>query len=83
MRKSSNLPITFPCSNELEVEVDFSDVDPNLLEDNEKTAKESIELTDQSVLNNYSDLESSNTVDSKLEVNLKDNASRLFKKPAS
>nr|YP_009029091.1 Clp protease ATP binding subunit [Cylindrotheca closterium]AGH28626.1 Clp protease ATP binding subunit [Cylindrotheca closterium] len=70
-------------TNELEVEVDFSDVDPNLLEDNEKTAKESIELTDQSVLNNYSDLESSNTVDSKLEVNLKDNASRLFKKPAS
>jgi ATP-dependent Clp protease ATP-binding subunit ClpC len=70
-------------TNELEVEVDFSDVDQSLLEDNEKIAKESMEQINQSILNNDSDLEKSSTFDSKLETNLKDNASRLFKKSAS
>ena len=59
-------------TNELEVEVDFSDVDPTLLEDNEKM----IEM-DQSILNTDSNLESSTPT---LESSEKDTASRLFKK---
>ena len=64
-------------TNELEVEVDFSDVDPSLLEDNEKMTKESIGET------NESDLESSITLESKFNTTLKDNDSRLFKKSAT
>jgi ATP-dependent Clp protease ATP-binding subunit ClpC len=67
-------------TNELQVEVDFSDVDPSLLEDNEKTTKEQISERNQSLLDNDSDLESSNNFDSKLETSLNNNASRLFKK---
>lgn len=70
-------------TNELEVEVDFSDVDPSLLEDNEKTPKEQISEINQSLFDNASDLESSTTFDSKLETNLKKNTLRLFKKSAN
>jgi ATP-dependent Clp protease ATP-binding subunit ClpC len=64
-------------TNELEVEVDFSDVDPSLLEDNEKMTKEPIGET------NESDLESSIALESKFDMTLKDNDSRLFKKSAT
>jgi ATP-dependent Clp protease ATP-binding subunit ClpC len=67
-------------TNELEVEVDFSDVDPSLLEDNEKTVKEQTSEIKQSLFDNGSDLESPSTFDSKLETSLKNKSSRLFKK---
>ena len=70
-------------TNELEVEVDFSDVDPSLLEDNEKTAKDQISEINQSLFDDNSDLESSSKFDSKLETTLKNKASRLFKKSAN
>jgi ATP-dependent Clp protease ATP-binding subunit ClpC len=59
-------------TNELEVEVDFSDVDPTLLETNEKIVE-----IDQSILNSNSNLESSTP---SRESNEKDTAPRLFKK---
>nr|ULD15999.1 Clp protease ATP binding subunit [Cylindrotheca closterium] len=59
-------------TNELEVEVDFSDVDPTLLEDNEKIVE-----MDQSILNTDSNLESSTPT---LESSEQDTSSRLFKK---
>ena len=61
-------------TNELEVEVDFSDVDPTLLEANEK-----IDIN-QSLIETDSNSESSSTT---IESNGKDNASRLFKKSTS
>lgn len=68
-------------TNELEVEVDFSDVDPSLLENNEETTKEQISKSSQSsLLDNASDPESLKTVNSKLETSLNNNTSRLFKK---
>ena len=58
-------------TNELEVEVDFSDVDPNLLETNETPRNDSMsEIT--------SDIDPSLT--SKSNSNLNENSSRLFKK---
>jgi hypothetical protein len=59
-------------TNELEVEIDFSDVDPTLLETNEKIVE-----IDQSILNSNSNLESSTP---SRESNEKDTAPRLFKK---
>ena len=59
-------------TNELEVEVDFSDVDPTLLEANEKVGE-----MNQSILNSDSNSESSTTTLDRSET---DTASRLFKK---
>ena len=62
-------------TNELEVEVDFSDVDPTLLEADQKIVK-----IDQSTLNSDSDLKSSTPG---LESSEKTNPSRFFKKSTS
>jgi ATP-dependent Clp protease ATP-binding subunit ClpC len=62
-------------TNELEVEVDFSDVDPTLLEVDQKIVK-----IDQSTLNSDSDLKSSTPG---LESSEKTNPSRFFKKSTS
>ena len=70
-------------TNELEVEVDFSDVDPSLLKDNEKSIKEPVGVSNQSLLDNNSDLKNSTISDSKSEPHLKPKASRFFKKPIS
>src|SRR6056300_784726 len=62
-------------TNELEVTVDFSDVDANLLEANEKIVE-----MDQSLLNSDSNLEDATQL---FESNQKDNNPRLFKKSSS
>jgi len=67
-------------TNELEVEVDFSEVDPSLLKDNEKSIKESVGVINKSLLDNNSDLKNSTISDSNLELNSKSKASRFFKK---
>ena len=61
-------------TNELEVKLDFSDVDPNLLKDNEEIVSSINEIT------NNSELENSLSSNSKLETKVKDKASRFFKK---
>jgi len=63
-------------TNELEVKIDFSNVDPGLLKDNEKNLNESL-------LDNNSDLKNSTVSDSQLEPNSNSKASRFFKKPIS
>ena len=67
-------------TNELEVEVDFSNVDPTLLEANEKILKESLVEISQSIVDNDNDSNSENSTTT-IESNVKDKASRLFKKP--
>jgi len=67
-------------TNELEVRLDFSDVDPNLLKDNEKSLKESVDLINSSTTTDNSDSGNPTISESKLENNLKGKASRLFKK---
>ena len=59
-------------TNELEVEVDFSDVDPTLLEADQKIVE-----MDQSILNSDVDLKSSTP---EVESSEKNNPSRFFKK---
>ena len=66
-------------TNELEVEVDFSNVDPTLLEANEKILKESLVEISQSIVDNDNDSNSENSTTT-IEPNVKDKASRLFKK---
>ena len=69
-------------TNELEVEVDFSNVDPTLLEANEKILKESLVEISQSIVDNDNDNDSnSENSTTTIESNVKDKASRLFKKP--
>ena len=63
-------------TNELEVKIDFSNVDPGLLKDNEKNLNESL-------LDNNSDLKNSTVSDSQLEPNSNSKASRFFKKSIS
>ena len=70
-------------TNELEVEVDFSNVDPSLRKDNEKNIKEPVGVINESLVNNNSGLKSSVISNSKLEPNSKPKASRFFKKPIS
>ena len=68
-------------TNELEVEVDFSNVDPTLLEANEKILKESLVEISQSIVDNDNDSNSENsTTTTTIEPNVKDKESRLFKK---
>jgi ATP-dependent Clp protease ATP-binding subunit ClpC len=67
-------------TNELEVEVDFSEVDPSLLKDNEKSIKEPVGVINESLLDNNSDSKNSTISDSNLELNSKSKASRFFKK---
>jgi len=66
-------------TNELEVEVDFSDVDPNLLKENEKNIKTSFKDANETVIDENNDSDFKNL---KLETTVKDNnkSSRLFKK---
>merc|ERR1712187_43879 len=66
-------------TNELEVEVDFSNVDPTLLEANEKILKESLVEISQSIVDNDNDSNSENSTTT-IEPNVKDKESRLFKK---
>ena len=70
-------------TNELEVEVDFSEVDPSLLKNNEKNIEESVEAINKSVLDNNSDLKNSTISDSNSEPNSKSKTSRFFKKSIS
>jgi ATP-dependent Clp protease ATP-binding subunit ClpC len=63
-------------TNELEVKIDFSNVDPSLLKENEKNLNESL-------LDNNSDLKNSTVSDSQLEPNSNSKASRFFKKSIS
>jgi len=70
-------------TNELEVKLDFSDVDPNLLKDDEKTIKETVGIINQSTLTDDSNLQNITSSDSKLTPNLKGKTSRLFKKSSN
>ena len=53
------------------------------LKDNEKSIKEPVGVSNQSLLDNNSDLKNSTISDSKSEPHLKPKASRFFKKPIS
>ena len=70
-------------TNELEVEVDFSDVDPALLENEEKTGKKTVTALNESVEANDSDLNISDVSESTNEPTTsssKGKSSRFFKK---
>ncbi len=79
-------------TNEIEVEVDFSDVDPNLLDASKMNDEESstsltksdISVDDSSFNNNDSDLDpnDSNLEDNELQPTLAGKATRFFKKKA-
>ena len=70
-------------TNELEVEVNFNDVDPNLLNKNKNITKEQVRFNKPSLLTNEPDLENISTENSKLETNLKNKSSRFFKKSSN
>ena len=72
-------------TNELEVEVDFSDVDPSLLEDSEKTEQQTISVLNDSSSSNDKESPSKNLDVSELKSNStnsvgKGKASRFFRK---
>ena len=65
-------------TNELEVEVDFSDVDPSLLENEEKIEKQPVSTLNESIPTEDLKLEPSEPVSS--SPNSKGKSSRFFKK---
>lgn len=70
-------------TNELEVEVDFSDVDPSLLENEDKVEKQSVTALNESIESNDSKPTSSGVSESSgdsVNPGSKGKASRFFKK---
>merc|ERR1712159_956622 len=69
-------------TNELEVEVDFSDVDPNLLENSSETTSQSIATVSESSANEDSNLDSNSDTDNtdEMKSSIAGKASRFFRK---
>ena len=69
-------------TNELEVKVDFSDVDPNLLENSSETTSQSIATVSESSANEDSNLDSNSDTDNtdEMKSSIAGKASRFFRK---
>ena len=69
-------------TNELEVKVDFSDVDPNLLENSSETTTQSIATVSESSANEDSNLDSNSDTDNtdEMKSSIAGKASRFFRK---
>jgi len=69
-------------TNELEVKVDFSDVDPNLLENSSETTTQSITTVSESSANEDSNLDSNSDTDNtdEMKSSIAGKASRFFRK---